>query len=209
MKKATILILLFIMLTTSTIAATTTNPVTNTDNSDRVNLQEIEQKQLVIEQHAKTQAFFRTELAKRDAQLQKDVQEYVDDNFMVLDERINDFTRKATFKLGMTFFSATILAGCLLILINNQIRRKRAIKKNLTGINEKLILSGTTLNKVKENTDYEPTKDPELERMKKELSELQEQLKNKKVVGRPRKEELKEVPETLSELTIKPMGETL
>jgi len=105
---------------------------TTTTNGGAVNLQEIDYKQVVIQENAKTQAYIKQELAKRDADMEKKIYKYVDDNFAVLDTRIDEFIRKATFKLGMVFFSGMVLGGSILLLINKSLKKKRIGRKNLT-----------------------------------------------------------------------------
>lgn len=169
MNKTTTTMIIIMLLTIT--LATAVEPVTP---EERTNLQDIEYKRLLLEQHAKTQAMFMQELSKRDAQLETRITTYVDDNFKVLDGRIDSFIKNATFKLGMVFFSGLVLGGSILLLINHQLRRKKAIKKRLTGINEQMTLSGNTLTKIREETETvnnEPTKE------EKEINDLKEQLK--------------------------------
>ena len=168
------------------------------------NLQEIEYKQLLLEQHAKTQAFIKQELAQRDAQLETKVVTMVDQNFQMLDKRIDGFIRNATFKFGMAFISGLVLGGCILMLINFQLRRKRAIKKTLQNHNlqeEKMVLSGDTLIKVKEQT----------ERVE-DLIEEAPTPTTKNVVAPQKRVMAKKgtsiSPISLSEQTIAPMGDT-
>lgn len=207
MKQAIILILIGIMLTSITTAA-------EVQNTQTTNLQEIEYKTLMLEQHAKTQASIKQELSKRDAEIEKKIEAFVDANFAILDERINDFIKKGTFKLGMAFFSAIVLGGSILLLINNQLRRKRAIKKHSKTTNEELVLSGSTLQKVKEQTqtnqeeDEEPTPEEEkllkerLEQLKKQITKEKNQIP-KKTVLTPTKTNTT----TMKDQTIKPLGE--
>jgi len=169
MNKTTTTMIIIMLLTITVVTAV--EPVTP---EERTNLQDIEYKRLLLEQHAKTQAMFMQELSKRDAQLETRITTYVDDNFKVLDGRIDSFIKNATFKLGMVFFSGLVLGGSILLLINHQLRRKKAIKKRLTGINEQMTLSGNTLTKIREETETvnnEPTKE------EKEINDLKEQLK--------------------------------
>lgn len=129
-----------------------TNIVLAEDGDQTTNLQEIEYKKLLLEQHAQTKAHFKQELAKRDAELEKKVTSMIDENFRILDDRVDGFIRKATFKFGMAFFSGLVLGGTILLIIQNSLRRKRAIKKHLVQPNERLTLSGDTLHAVKEQT---------------------------------------------------------
>lgn len=200
MKKAIILIFLAILLTTSVMGA-------ETIPQERVNLQEIEYKTLLLEQHAKTQNTFRQELAKRDT----DIKIYVDDqmnaNFEVLDKRIEAFVRKATFKLGMVFVSGLVLGGSILLLISNQLRRKRAIKKRLTGINEEMVLSGTTLTKIKAETK-DDQEDEEIKRLKRELEKVQSKIKEPTKKKKNLENSSIPKPTTLAEQTIAPIGDS-
>lgn len=207
------IVLLGLMLTTTVMAAETVP-------QERINLAEIEYKTLLLEQHAKTQNTFKQELAKRDTDIKAYVNEKVDDNFIVLDERINDFIRKATFKLGMVFVSGIVLGGSILLLINNQLRRKRAIKKNLTGTGEAMVLSGNTLTKVKEQMTPE-TKDQisveeeEIMRLKQKIQGLQGEIKKeeketpKKTKKKTEKQVMESIPDPISlkDRTIPSMGD--
>ena len=166
------------------------------------NLQEIEYKQLLIEQNAKTQAFIKQELAQRDAQLEKKIVGMVNENFAFLDQRIDGFIRTATFKFGMAFFSGMVLGGSILLLINNQLRRKRAIKKKLENHNlqeEKMILSGETLIKIQEATET--------------VDELTEDATPKKTTNKTTNDEYKNkqnkksFSESVISKTIAPMGD--
>lgn len=185
MNKTATSLLLTLLLISVVSAQETPDPV-------RTNLQDIEYKQLLVQQQAKIQLDMRNELDKNNAELETKIYAYVDENFQVLDGRINDFVTKATFKLGMAFLSATVLGGTILMLINNRINRKRAIKKRLDQTGESLILSGQTLNKIREEQEVvipSPTPDD----------------KPKKKNATP-----KITPtntNTYSDLTIKPMGE--
>jgi len=198
MKQLLIVILILSLLTTAVMGAEAPN------DSPTTNLQEIEYKQLLLEQHAKTQAFIKQELAQRDAQLEKKVVSMVDENFQMLDQRIDGFIRNATFKFGMAFISGLVLGGCILMLINFQLRRKRAIKKTLQNHNlqeEKMVLSGDTLIKVKEQT----------ERVE-DLMEEAPTPTTKNVVAPQKRVMAKKgtsiSPISLSEQTIAPMGDT-
>lgn len=122
--KTTTIIILMLLITTGLATGATTET--------GVNLQEIDYKTVVIQENAKTQAYIKQELAKRDADMEKKIYKYVDDNFGVLDQRIDGFIRKATFKLGMVFLSGMVLGGSILLLINKRIKKKRLGRKNLT-----------------------------------------------------------------------------
>lgn len=184
MKKLIIVIVMLSLLSTVVLGA----------DDQTTNLQEIEYKKLLLEQHAKTQAEFKQELAKRDALLEEKVVTMVDENFLALDKRIDGFIRKAVFKLGMAIFSAIVLGGSVLMLIRNQLTRKKAIKKTLTQPNEELTLSGGTLHAIKEQNEQVET-----------LNEEEIPTPTKKSTrGRPKKQE-----NSISSQTIKPMGDEL
>lgn len=196
MKKILVIIIMLSLLSVMLVSG---------EDDQTTNLQEIEYKKLLLEQHAKTQAEFKQELAKRDAQLETKVVSMVDENFRVLDERIDGFIRKAVFKLGMAIFSAIVLSGSVLMLINNQLKRKRAIKKKLVNHNEEMTLSGGTLHAIKEaNTPLEQ-----------EMSTAP--TPTKKTRGRPRKttaeQQVEKKPETITKSlksrTIEPLGDEL
>jgi hypothetical protein len=139
-----LLSLLGIMMMAGLASAATTTPQTSPDDT-KVNLQEIDYKTVVIQENAKTQAYIKQELAKRDADMEKKIYKYVDDNFSVLDERIDGFIRKATFKLGMVFFSGMVLGGTILLLINKALRKKKIGRKHLTPEESKGETTYTTL----------------------------------------------------------------
>ena len=206
MKQAMLLILLAMVLSTSVMAVVDPNP------QERVNLQEIEYKTLLLEQHAKTQNLYRQELRKRDGEIKTYVDEQLEENFVVLDKRMNDFVRKASFKLGMVFVSGIVLGGSILLLISNQLRRKRAIKKKLTGLNEEMVLSGQTLTTIKAQTSDDP-EDEEITRLKAELEKVQSKMKKeppKKATSEAIRKKTYEpipTPTTFAEQTIAPMGE--
>ena len=149
MKKSfMIMIVLSLLFINIAMAATTTTTNTNSNNDDnKVNLQEIDYKTIVIQENAKTQAYIKQELAKRDADMEKKIYKYVDDNFAVLDDRIDGFIRKATFKLGMVFLSGMVLGGSILLLINNALRKKRIGRKNLSPEETKGLVTYTQLEK--------------------------------------------------------------
>jgi hypothetical protein len=139
MKKAFTITIVLMLLSVSVVMAA------ETDTS--VNLKEVDYKTVVIQENAKTQAYIKQELAKRDADMEKKIYKYVDDNFGVLDERIDGFIRKATFKLGMVFLSGMVLGGSILLLINKGLRKKRIGRKNLTPEETKGETTVTTLPK--------------------------------------------------------------
>lgn len=195
MKKLLAIILMLSLLSIVVVSA----------EDQTTNLQEIEYKKLLLEQHAKTQAEFKQELAKRDAMLETKVVSMVNENFAQLDKRIDGFIRQATFKLGMAFLSAMVLGGTILMLINNQLSRKRAIKRKLENHNqqsEQMILSGDTLHAIKEQT------------------EVVEERKITPVKSRGRPKKLKDLPTnfptptslssvpSMKEKTIEPMGDS-
>lgn len=121
-KTTTIIVIMLVLMTTI---------VTAEETATKTNLQEIEYKQVVIQENAKTQAYIKQELAKRDAEIEKKVYKYIDDNFAVLDGRIDGFIRKASFKLGMVFLSGMVLGGTILMLINKKLRRKTLAGRHL------------------------------------------------------------------------------
>lgn len=182
-KKLTIIIMLMLLATTVVMAEEQTDP-------NRQNLQDIEYKQLVIQQNLQTQNFIKTELAKRDEAQQKEIKAYVDENFRALDGRINGFIKQMGFKLGMIFISGVVLGGSILLLINNQLRKKNAVKKVLKQKNEEFILSGETITKVKEQV--EPT--------------ITVEKPVKKKTSKTKKEYIVDT-NTLKQQTIKPMGD--
>lgn len=136
MKAKTTLLVVMLVLLTIVVSAEETS----------VNLKEVEYKQIVIQENAKTQAYIKQELAKRDADMERKVYKYIDDNFLILDERIDGFIRKASFKLGMVFFSGLVLGGTILMLINKRIKRKRLGSKYLSPEQSKGEEKYTTLN---------------------------------------------------------------
>lgn len=141
------------------------------EENTKTNLAEIEYKQIVIQENAKTQAYIKQELAKRDAEIEKKVYKYIDDNFAVLDKRIDEFIRKASFKLGMVFFSGLVLGGTILMLINKKIKRKMIGRKNLTPEQSK---GETIITTIPDETIERMKKLREGEQPKKLMNEIEE-----------------------------------
>lgn len=190
MKKIGILLVILLFMTTIVIAA----------EGQTTNLQEIEYKKLLLEQHAKTQAEFKQELARRDALLEEKVVSMVNENFQQLDKRIDGFIRTATFKLGMAFLSAMVLGGSILMLIRLQLYRKKAIKKKLENhdqAQESMLLSGDTLHAIQEQSEVVSTEPKKKGRPKKELPKDEDF---------PTPTRLSDVP-SMKQKTIEPMGE--
>lgn len=200
MKRTIMLLIIGLLMIGLVSAAETPEPA-------KTNLQEIEYKQLLIEQQAKIQNNIRQELAKRDADIEIKINDYVDNNFQVLDERINEFIQKATFKLGMAFVSALVLGGSILLLINFQLNRKKAIKKRLVTERESLVLSGNTLTKIREQQEEPTVVNDEAEVLKQQIAALEQKIKKEKTKPTTKKivEEIPS-PTTVKSMTIKPMG---
>lgn len=173
-KTVTITIVLSLLLLSVAMGAETT---TQTTDTTKVNLQEIDYKTVVIQENAKTQAYIKQELAKRDADMEKKIYKYVDDNFAVLDDRIDGFVRKATFKLGMVFLSGMVLGGSILMLISRSLKKKRIGRKHLTpeetkGVTRYTTLEDETINRMK---DMREGKNP-APIIKEQLRDLQRDL---------------------------------
>lgn len=149
MKKAIILIVL-LLLPVASAADLATPPAPAQGGTD---LSAIETKALILEQNALLRAHIEQDLAKRDAANEQRITSYIDENFQALDNRIDQFIRRASFKLGMVFFSGLVMGGTILLLINNQLRRKRAIKKRLPADKETFLLSGQTMETIKEEKE--------------------------------------------------------
>ena len=133
-KTTTLLVIMLVLMTTIVTAEET-----------KTNLAEVEYKQIVIQENAKTQAYIKQELAKRDADIERKVYKYIDDNFAVLDGRIDGFIRKASFKLGMVFLSGMVLGGTILMLINKKLKRKTISGRHLQREESKGITDMTSL----------------------------------------------------------------
>lgn len=123
MKKMIIIIMTILLLSVMIISAQETTTQTPTQ------LTEIELKKLIIEQNAKTTAEIKTYLDKKSIEYDKNTQKYVDENFKILDERIDSFIRKASFKLGAVFLSALIAGELIVLLIKRKIEKTVILKK--------------------------------------------------------------------------------
>lgn len=65
---------------------------------------------LVITENLKTREDLKTYLDLKAGEVAKNLQAAVDDNFVILDQRLNDFAIKLAIKLGIIWFSTTFLA---------------------------------------------------------------------------------------------------
>lgn len=145
-----------------------TNLVIAVDNT-QVDLVDIEQKQLIIQESAKTRAEVKQYIDKKSIDFKVQTEKAVDENFAVLDTRINGMVRDAGFKLGVIFFSSIVLGGALLILINRRIKRKSYIKSHSVD----QVLREDQIIRTTENDPTEPPKKPVVQK-KKKLSEMEE-----------------------------------
>jgi len=91
-------------------------------------LSEVDTKRLIIEENAKSTAAIKQYLDRKTIDYERDMQRVIDKNFEVLDGRIDGFIRKTGFKLGVIWLAATVLGGLIVLLINNQLSKKRYIR---------------------------------------------------------------------------------
>lgn len=101
------------------------------EQSEDVNLQELEYKKLVIEENAKTRADIKQYLDRKAVEYEKSVKDDIDDNLRVLDERIDSKIRSAGFKFGIIFFSGLIAGMMIVYLIKRRIEKVSIIKRDI------------------------------------------------------------------------------
>lgn len=135
----------------------------------QIDLVDIEQKTLIIEESAKTRAELKQYIDKKSIDFKVQTEKAVDENFAVLDQRINGMIRNAGFKLGVIWFSALVFGGTILILINRRIKRRQFIKKHSV---DQVLREDQIIRDTKDITPPEPPK----KEVKDEIAEFEKTL---------------------------------
>jgi len=107
------------------------NIVLAVEENQDVNLRELEYKKLVIEENAKTRADIKQYLDRKAVEYEKSVNEEIEKNLRVLDDRIDDKIRSAGFKFGIIFFSGLIAGMMIVYLIKRRIEKVSIIKRDV------------------------------------------------------------------------------
>lgn len=100
-------------------------------SSGGVNLAEIEYKQLVIQESAKTRADIKQYLDRKTIEYEKTTKNEIEENLRVFDERIDGKIRGAGFKFGMIFFCGLIAGMMIVYLIKRRVDKNSIIKSSI------------------------------------------------------------------------------
>ncbi len=139
-------------------------------NSEQIVLTELETRQLIIEENAKTRAEIKEYLERKTIDYNKNTQTMIDKNFQALDNRLDGMIRDAGFKVGVIWFSSIMLAGSLLLWINRKVNKKAIVQTHLgdSRFGERIVVSEGVptqsmpeREKVPEKAPVKPKKAPE------------------------------------------------
>lgn len=117
MGKKVFMLLVFFLLSSQIVFAA----------DEPVNIAELDIKRLIIEENAKTRSELLSYIDRKALEYRQQALKDVDENFRVLDDRIDDKIRKAGFKFGAIFLSGLVAGSMIVYLIRRRVEKKSIV----------------------------------------------------------------------------------